>query len=389
MTRKTRGMAYAAIAAIAGLAVAGIGVTHYLHAAAPSAASPRAPQASPPEPGVVRYGRQAPQLAMLKTAVAESTALPVSEPLNGRLTYDDNVTARISSPIAGRVLAIPAEIGDRVARGATLLKADAPDLAAADADLQKARADETRKKLALDRAKTLLAHEVVPQKDVESAQADYAQAAAETRRALLRMKNLNASGSENGSFALKSPIAGIVADRHVSPGMELRPDLPDPLFVITDPHRLWLLVDVPERAVAQIHPGQNVDIETDAWPNARFPAKVDRVGFALDPNTRRMQVRCVVTNPDGKLHPEMYARVFFLADGERRAVPVPNTALVVDGLGTDVFVETEPGVFRKREVRLGLRGAEESFIESGVKPGERIVTEGALLLNAEAGAHAR
>jgi cobalt-zinc-cadmium efflux system membrane fusion protein len=85
----------------------------------------------------------------------------------------------------------------------------------------------------------------------------------------------------------------------------------------------------------------------------------------------------------------MYARVFFLADGERRAVPVANTGLVAEGVNTYVFVETEPGVFRKREVTLGLRGPEESFIESGVKPGERIVTEGALLLNAEAGAHAR
>jgi cobalt-zinc-cadmium efflux system membrane fusion protein len=387
MTQKTRGGTFAAIAAaIVGIALAGFGVSHYLHAASPAATAAPQPRA---EPGVIRYARNAPQLAMLKTALAESAPLPVSAPLNGRLTYDDNVTARISSPIAGRVLAIPVEVGDRVARGATLLKIDAPDLAAADADLRKAQADEVRKRLALDRAKTLLAHEVVPQKDVEAAQADYAQAAAETRRAALRMKNLNATGSENGSFALKAPIAGIVADRHVSPGAELRPDLPDPLFIVTDPRHLWLVVDVPERAVAAIHPGQQVNIETDAWPNVRFPAKVDRVGFALDPNTRRMQVRCSVENADGKLHPEMYARVFFLADGERRAVPVSNAGLVAEGVNTYVFVETEPGVFRKREVRLGQHGPEQSFIEGGVKPGERIVTEGALLLNAEVGSHAR
>ncbi|MBK4733430.1 efflux RND transporter periplasmic adaptor subunit [Noviherbaspirillum pedocola] len=386
MTQKTRGGAFAALAVIVGLGVAGVGVSHYLHAAAPE---PAARQATPPEPGVIRYPVHAPQLAMIKTATAQSAPLPVSDPLNGRLTYDDNVTARVSSPIAGRVLKIPVEIGDRVARGAVLLQIDAPDLAAADADLKKAQADERRKKLALDRAKTLLEHEVVPQKDAEAAQADYAQATAETRRAALRMKNLNASGSENGSFALRSPIAGVVADRHVSAGAELRPDLPDPLFIVTDPRHLWLVVDVPERAVARIHPGQGVSIETDAWPNVRFPAKVDRIGFALDPNTRRMGVRCIVDNADGKLHPEMFARVFFLADGERSAVPVPNTALVAEGVNTYVFVETEPGVFRKREVRLGQHGPEQSFIEGGVKPGERIVTEGALLLNAEVGSHAR
>jgi membrane fusion protein, heavy metal efflux system len=250
-------------------------------------------------------------------------------------------------------------------------------------------ADDTRKKLAWERARTLLEHEVVPKKEVESAEADYRQAQAETRRAALRMKNLHASGSENGSFSLKTPIAGVVAERRVTPGMELRPDLPAPLFVITDPGRLWLLVDVPERSIARIHPGQALSLETDAWPGERFAGKVERVGFALDADTRRMQVRCSVANPDGRLRPEMFARVFFLADGDRMALPVPNASLVVEGVNTHVFVETEPGVFRKRVVTLAQRGRDASFVDSGLAAGERVVTEGALLLDSEAGAHAR
>jgi cobalt-zinc-cadmium efflux system membrane fusion protein len=393
MKQKSRSATIAIVAAMLGLACAGAGVARYLHAAsAPAAATERsAPPASPAqaEPGVIRYAPNAPQLASLKTAQLLRAPLPVSEPLNGRLAYDENLSARVSSPIGGRVLAIAAEVGDQVARGATLLKADAPELAAADADWRKAQADELRKKLAWDRAKTLLAHEVLPQKDAEAAEADWRQAAAETKRAALRMKNLNASGSENGSFALKAPLAGIIAERHVLPGMELRPDAPEPLFVITDPRRLWLLVDVPERALARIRPGQQVALETDAWPGERFPAKVERVGFALDPATRRIQVRCSVDNPDRKLRPEMYARVSFLADGGRSALPLPNGGLVVEGIHSYAFVETEPGVFRKREVGIGLQGRDESYVESGIEPGERVVTEGALLLNAEAASHAR
>ena len=387
MTIRQPARTIATLAVIAAAAAAAIFGASYLHAADPPAADPAPVRAS--EPGVLRYGAGAPQLSALRIETAASMPLPMTEALNGRLALDENRTARISSPIAGRVLKLLAEPGDRVARNAVLLQADAPELAAADADWRKAQADQARKKLSFERARNLYAHEVVPQKDVEAADADYRQAAAESRRTALRMKNLNASGSENGSFALRTPLAGIVVERQVTPGMELRPDLPNPLFVVSDPTRLWLLVDVPERSLAQVKPGQKVSLETDAYPGTRFAATVDKVGYALDPATRRVQVRCIVENPDSRLRPEMYARVFFLSDGGRSAVAVPNAGLVSEGVHTYAFVEASPGVFRKRQVGLALRGRETSYVDAGLAAGERIVTEGALLLNSEMASHAR
>ena len=377
----------AAVAAIAVAAAATIMGANHLHAANQPTEAP-AP-AAPREPGVLRYAAGAPQLAALRIEPAVSLPLPVSEPLNGRLALDETRTARISSPIAGRVLALKAEAGDRVARDAVLLQADAPDLAAADADWRKAQADEKRKKLAYERARNLLEHEVIPQKDVESADADYRQASAETRRTALRMKSLHATGNENGSFSLRSPLAGVVVERQVTPGMELRPDLPNPLFIVSDPSRLWLLVDVPERSLARIKPGQKVSLETDAYPDSRFAGTVDRIGYALDPATRRIQVRCTVNNADGRLRPEMYARVAFLSDSGRNAVALPNTGLVIEGVNTYAFVEKTPGVFEKRQVTLALRGRELTYIDTGLQAGERVVVEGALLLNAEMAIHAR
>lgn len=339
-------------------------------------------------PGIVQFAPGAAELSALRIAPVSEAPLPVAEPVNGRIAYDENVTARVSSPIAGRVVGVHAEIGDRVGRNAVLLDIDSPDLAGAEADWRKGQADELRKKLALERARSLLEHEVIARKDFESAQADYQQAVAETRRAALRMKNLNASGSENGKFGLKAPIAGVIADKQVNPGLEVRPDLQNPLFVITDIGRLWVLADVPERSIGGIQPGQAVSIETDAYPNERFAATVDRVGLALDPATRRVQVRCSVRNPGHKLKPEMFARVSFLADGQKKGVQVPNTSLVADGLHSYVFVEKQPGTFEKRAVSVTLRGSDSSFIE-GVAGGERVVTEGALLLNSEAAGDAQ
>lgn len=339
-------------------------------------------------PGIVKFAPGAPELSALRIEPVAAIPMPVTYPVNGRIAYDENVTARVSSPILGRVVRVQAEIGDRVGRNADLLELDSPDLASADADWRKGQADERRKKLALERARNLLDNEVIARKDYELAQADYLQALAETRRAALRMKNLNASGNENGRFALKAPIAGVVADKQVNPGLEVRPDLPNPLFVITDIGRLWVVADVPERSVAAIKPGQAVSIETDAYPNERFAATVDRVGLALDPATRRVQVRCAVQNLQHKLKPEMFARVFFLADGGKKGVRVPNTSLIADGLHSYVFVEKQPATFERRAVTTTLKGSDSSFIE-GVSGGERVVTEGALLLNSEAAGDAQ
>ncbi|GJI93283.1 hemolysin secretion protein D [Duganella caerulea] len=351
-----------------------------------------APAAPAPAPsGLVRFDAGAPQLSALKIGVAALAPLPVSEPVNGRLAYDDNLTARISSPIAGRVTALHGELGEPVRAGAVLAVIDAPDLGTAQADWAKARADEQRKRLALERARDLLQAGVLPRKDEEAADADFQQARAETLRAAARLRNLHADGGgAEGSFSLRSPVAGVIAERQINPGLEVRPDLAAPLFVVTDLHRLWLLVDLPERSAAAVHAGQAVDLETDAYPGRRFAAVVQRVGLTLDPATRRIQVRCAVDNADLALKPEMFARVSFETDRRgASAVPLPNTSLFMEGMYESVFVETSANTFAKRRVHVALRGHQDSYIDSGLRAGERVVTEGAFLLNAEAGDHAR
>lgn len=341
------------------------------------------------EPGVVRYAAGAPQLSSIGVHAVAEEPMPVAEPSNARVAYDENVTARVSSPVAGRVTALRAEIGEEVSRNAALVEIDSPDFAAAEADWRKAEADEVRKKLAFERSVKLLENEVIARKDYESAEADYRQAVAETQRARLRLRNLNAAGSGSGRFLLKAPLAGVVADKQVNPGQEVRPDLPNPLFVITDITRLWVIIDLPERNLGNIHPGQAVSIETDAYPDQRFAGKVERIGLALDPTTRRVQVRCSVRNPDKRLKPEMFARVSFVAEDGNKAVRVPNTGLIVNGIDSYVFVEKQPGVFERRRVNVALRGADSSFVDRGVASGERVVTEGTLLLNSEVSSDAR
>lgn len=351
-------------------------------------AGARPPAAAHP-PGIIRFAAGEPQLSALRVAPVLPESLPATDPVNGRFVFDENITSRVSSPLAGRVTSLRAGVGDRVARGAPLLVIDSPDLANAEAELARADSEHLRKRLALERARRLFEHEVIARKELEAAEADFSQADADRRRAALQLRSLQASGHEDGRFVLRAPLGGTVVERNVNPGQQVGPALDAPLFVLADLGRLWLLVDLPEKSLASVRVGQTVAIETDAWPEQRFVGTVDRVGAVVDPATRRIQVRCTVPNAEGRLRPEMFARVAFLADGERHGIRVPNGALVTEGITTYVFVERQPGEFEKRRVGLALRGYDTSFVESGLAEGERVVVEGALLLNAEAAADAQ
>lgn len=337
----------------------------------------------------LRFAANAPQLSFLKIKSVEAFPEPLVEPLNGRIAYNDNYTARVFSPVAGRVTRIPAEIGMKVKKGDALLVLDSPDFALALADLQKAKADLLRKREIHERARQLLEIKGIALREVETAAADWQQAKAEFLRARARLKNLNAEDSAaGGQFVLRVPLAGVISERQVNAGSEVqaRADADRPLFVITDPYRLWVQIDLPERQLDKISLGDVVSVEVDAYPGETFQGKVTVIGGAVDPLTRRIQVRCDIDNPLLKLKPEMFARVTPIAGEKFRLPRVPNAAIVTQGLYSYVFVEKSPGVLQRRRVTLSLQGIEYAYVREGLQEGERVVTSGALLLNSELGA---
>lgn len=332
----------------------------------------------------LRFAADAPQLMFLQIQPVAAFPEPLVEPLNALISYDDNRTARVFSPLAGRVVKIAAEAGSNIKAGDPLLVLDSPDFAQAESDAAKADADQQVKKSTYERAKQLYEIQGIARKDVESAESDWQQAVAEVQRAHARMKNLSSgNGAAEGQFILRAPVSGIVTERQVSAGSEVRPDATNPLFVITDPRYLWAQVDLPERQLNKIQAGSMVAIDVDAYPDTDFNGKVVVIGGTLDPVTRRIQVRCEVNNPELKLKPGMFARVTPIA-GKRSVLPrVANSALVTIGLYNFVFVEQAPGVLQRRRVSLATQGSQYSYVSAGLKSGERIVTSGALLLNSE------
>lgn len=378
---KRQGVWIVALLVAAGLAAIGLDRMSSRPAAIATAASVPAAHMGD---NTVAYPAGAPQLAMLRSEVVRSTPIPMADTLSARVVYDEDVTARLFAPVAGRIVALKAQPGDRVSAGQVLAQIDAPDFGTARADLGKARADEERKRLVYERARELGAGEGIAMKDVEAARADYDAARAETARAAQRVRNLDphAAASEGQRMVLASPLGGIVAERNATPALEVTPGGSTPLFVVTDPRRLWLLVDLPEKLLRVVKTGSRVAVETDAWPNEQFQAHIVQIGQVVDPNTRRIVARARIDNAAGKLLPEMFVRALVLQD-KGEGARVPNSALVTRGIYTQVFVETAPGRFARRRVELASRGSEFSYVSSGLAPGDKVVTSGALLLDAE------
>ena len=362
------------------LGLGGYGAWHHVAAKLPA----------PPAPGPVRaavdrlrYPSGAPQLAFLRIQPAVQVPEPTLEPLPARLAYDENHTVRMNSPVSGRVLRILAQPGDRVKKGQPLAVIDAPDFVNAQADLRKAEADLGLKRASYQRSRVLHDGGIVADKDLEGARADLAAAEAEATRSASRLRNLG--GIDENGYTLRAPIAGVVVERRLNPGQEVRPDLADPLFVLTDPSRLNVLLDVAEQDIGKIREKQPLDVAVDAWPGEAFRAAVSRIGVALDPATRRIPVRAGIDNRDGRLKPEMFVRATPLNGNGRLAVAVPNGAMLTTGLHPYLFVETEPGLLVKRMAEVSQRGHDTTYLSAGVKPGERVVTSGALLLDSELG----
>lgn len=350
----------------------------------------RAGTERPPQPAsqlggeTLRYAAGAPQLTMIGTQVLPPSRVPLGDVLSARVTYDEDVTARIGVGVSGRIVGIRVSPGDAVKAGQVLAEIDSPDFGTATADLDKARADEERKRLAVGRAKDLVSGDAIPRKEWESLQSDLAQAHAETRRAEQRLRNLNPRGLPISGQRVKlvSPIDGVVTDRTATPALEVGPGLAAPLFVVTDPKRLWLMIDLPEKLLGRVRLRSDVSVESDAFPGRQFMAKIVQLGQVVDINTRRATVRAVMANPNQELLPEMFVRASVLQAGGV-GVRVPNGAIVNHGVYAYLFVQESPGEFRRRKVALLTQGGDASYVGEGLEGSEQVVVKGALLLDAE------
>ncbi len=327
----------------------------------------------------IAFPADSPQLKNIQTIKVEG---PQQRELQvpGRLVWDEDRTVRIFTPFAGRVTRIIAKVGDRVNAGQAIAELTSPDFGQAQADARKAHADLAAKTAQLARMKELTDAGVAAGKDLQQATSDQQSADAEFRRATARLSLFGDVSKVDQRFVLKSPITGVVVERTVNPGQELRPDQPTaPQFVVTDPTSLWVQLDANEADLKNINAGTTIFLTTSQYPDDTFAAELRQVADFIDPVTRSLKLRGAVTNADRRLKAEMFvtARIL-LPKGD--SPMVAEKAVFLDGVRSFVFVKTAPGSFTRRSVRVGSSYGSAVPVLAGLKEGEEAVVSGALYL---------
>ncbi|MDQ6632781.1 MAG: efflux RND transporter periplasmic adaptor subunit [Verrucomicrobiota bacterium] len=339
---------------------------------------------------ISQTGPQASGFVVESAEARKNTSLLV----NGKLIWNDDATVRVFSPVAGRVNKIDAQLGQKISAGAPLVKILSPDFGQAQADARKALVDLQIAERTRNRVKELHEHGAAPQKDFDSAEADYTRAVSEKQRTAARLALYGGDDSTpEQTFCLKAPIAGTVVEKNINSGQEVRPDAmmsnvpqyAQPLFVISDPSTLWLQLDVSEQEMALLKPGQKLRVQSRAYPEKFFEGRIEIIGDSLEANTRTVKVRAVVDNSERLLKAEMYVSaevVLDLADNEKSGVEVSSKAVFLKDNQHFIFIENAPGQFERHVVKLGGESHGRVFIQEGLNVGQKVVTEGSLLLQA-------
>ena len=300
----------------------------------------------------------------------------------------DRIT-HVSPRVSGRIVKVQAKLGDPVKAGQTLAVLDSLEVGEAHSAYLQARTQHTVAKADFERAEKLHGDQIIAQKDHLRAHAEYEKAKASVAAAgdKLRMLGVNATPADDGravsTFPLSTPFAGTVIEKHAILGELAQPD--KSIFTVADLSRLWIEANLFEKDLGRVRTGADAVVTVDAYPGEAFQGKLTYIAAVVDKESRTVQARVEVSNPGGRLKPEMFATAAIRTSGTNggaaKALLLPQEAVVLMQGQPTVFV-AEDGGFEPRPVELGDKLRGKVVIKSGIKSGEKVVTAGTYALKA-------
>ena len=315
----------------------------------------------------------------------------------GRITLNEDRSVRVGSLFTGRILEVPVRVGDRMQQGQLLASMHTHEVHEAQAEYAKARAELSQRRTQveyarslLDRAERLYQAKALSLNELEKARVELsaarenvAGAEAELERAIGHREHLGLPDTLNYDqpVIVRSPTRGVVIKREITPGASVNPG--DDLFFISDLSSIWVVAQVQEQNLASLIVGTQASIKVAAYPSSSFAGRVERIGEMLNPETRTVEVRCVVDNRSGRLKPEMFATVSLAVGGQHSVLTINSAALQEMDGQTVVFVAHGNRRFERRTIKTGRQ--QDGLVEviDGASRGERVVTEGSFQLKSE------
>ena len=308
---------------------------------------------------------------------------------DGTVALDADRSTPVLAPFSGPVERLRVSTGQHVVRGEALAIVDSPDFAAAAGAYRKATAAAATARRLADLEAKLLRQHGISRRKADQAQSDAIGAEADreaARRALIALgadpatlRAIRDARTSLPAAVIRAPIAGTIVERKIHPG-ELLQAGSTPCFTVADLSRVWIDAQIFGADVAAVHVGDPVRVDTGSG-TAALEGTVTNVAVQVDPATRSVLARITVRNPGDALRRHQYVRVRIRS---RRAIPsllIPVSAVLRDSENLPfVYVLAADGAFARHAVRLGGRDADRYRIDSGLRAGERVVTDGALFL---------
>jgi len=358
--------------------------------------APKQPAASGTAPGspVLELPGGSPALVRLKTERVSVRPLKVVlKAQAGKILPNENRLAHLSPRVPGRIVAVYANLGDRVKTGDRLLLLDSPAFGETQLEYRKARTRLGVAEKALDRAKVLLERGAIGQAEYQRREAEHENSLADvheseeklhllgmTEDEITRLARKDLPHAQVAQVPLRAPFIGEVIERDATVGEVVDPT--KVLFTVADLSTVWVRADFPEYQVAHLRKGLPIEVRVAAYPKEVFRGTVTYVAAVVDPATRTVMVRSDVPNPDRRLRPEMFAEVSLIIE-EQPMLAMPRAALQQVGDLTVAFLVRGPRRFERREITVGQSAGDYVEVKAGLVDGDVVVTEGSYALKSE------
>ena len=306
-----------------------------------------------------KNGEEKKESEAVPVEVAQATRRAVAASYSGTTTLEALGESQVVAKTSGVALAVLVEEGQVVRAGQALVRLDPdrPRLQVAQAAAQMHKLENNYR-----RAQQLVEQRMISANDVDQIKYDL-----ENARAVYRAASLELSYT-----TITAPISGVVASRSIKSGNFVQ--INSPIIRIVDASRLEATLNVPEREIAKLKPGQAVGLAVDALPGKQFTGTVDRVAPVVDNGTGTFHV--VASFPgNGELQPGMFSRLDINYDQRADALVVPRTALLEDGGEPAVYVVRD-GKAQRTVLKLGYNDAGWVEVREGLKPGDQVVIAG-------------
>lgn len=298
--------------------------------------------------------------------------------LTGKVTFNEDKVARIFPMVSGNITGVTAQLGDYVNKGEKLGVIRSGEMAGYGNDLVTAKTNLLIAKKNLDAAEDMYKSGLMSQKDFITSQEMYKQAESQLNRSN-EVLQIN-GGNTQGQFVVKAPISGFIVEKQINNDMAIRPDNTNDLFTISDLKDVWVMANVYESNIGQVHLGDNVDVTTLSYPGRVFHGKVDKILNVLDPTNKVMKVRIVLPNPDYVLKPEMFASVRVINKTDQESLCVPSSALIFENSQYFLLIYKNQSDIKITPVQVISSNGNQSYISGAVQAGDKVIGSNAVLI---------